>query len=159
MSIWLALLLVANIAIISILVYAGVKIKGILDKTTMILKTFFTPPDEKTPSEFALTTQAIADQLGRSLVAQLKSTFMTAQSNQVRAQNAVNGDIAEDLVNQANPLIGAIMNTFPALRKTIRRNPGLADMAIQTLLSKIGSGTIATGNNHKPDVSQVKFDL
>jgi hypothetical protein len=58
----------------------------------------------------------------------------------------------------ANPLIGSILKTFPAVRKTLRRNPGLADYVIQAFMSKATQPTQQTGDGHNHN-TQVKFDL
>jgi hypothetical protein len=67
MSITLALLCATNILILALLIIAGLKIKRLIDAG----KAFITPVDDKTPSALAQTTQAVADQFGRSVTAQL----------------------------------------------------------------------------------------
>jgi hypothetical protein len=132
------------------------KVKGVYNE----FKSFITPIDEKTPSGLASLCDSIAILFGRALVAQLKAVFMGKQSGEVRGEQTVNADIAFDTVSMANPMIGAVLKSFPALSKTLRRNPALLDFA----LAKLGSMgnksnspvqvSPESGDNH-----QVKFKM
>jgi hypothetical protein len=108
-------------------------------------KEFITPPKDKNggilPSPLGRFIDASAVLIGRAITMQLKATFMAGESAAKRAGSAIAGDIAEGLAEQ-NPLIAGALNMFPKLRKTLRRNPGLVDMA----LSRFGGG----GNGEKP---------
>lgn len=118
---------------------------------------FITPQEEGKPSPLALAVDAGAIFLARALLAQAKGFLMGLQSGQARGEKAVQADLVEGLAGQ-NP-ITALLMSFPALRKTIRRNPALMDVALNTLVNKAGvSGlVVGQGNNHNGE--QPKFNL
>lgn len=110
--------------------------------------------DEGKPSEFALITDAVADQIARAIVAQAKATFMGIQSGQVRAEKALEGDIAMDQASQI-PLLQGVLGAFPAVKKALRRNPALLDFAIQKIMNK-PQVVESSGNGH---IESPKFKL
>lgn len=67
---------------------------------------------------------------------------MASQSAAVRAEKAIEGDIAEGLAAQ-NPIVAMAMQAFPKLGKTLRRNPELVDVVLAKLASKV---SVAPGN-------------
>jgi hypothetical protein len=121
------------------------------------IKAFIQPVDDKTPSQLAKTTEIISDMIARSIMAQAKTFMMGLQSGQNRAETAIKGDITEDMINQSSNPLGAILSSFPAVKKSLRRNPQLLDLAMGYLGSKMqGKGN----NGDKPVASgQVKFKL
>lgn len=149
-------MLITNILLSLILVlFLSLTVTGVILflKLSSILREFITPPAENQPSPLANTIDAMGTIIARSIVAQIKGFMMGLQSADRRAENAIQGDIAEGLANQ-NP-IGSLLTSFPALRKTLRRNPQLIDMALSALGNKFGH---ANGNNHSSG-TQVKFKL
>lgn len=137
-----------NILLTSILIVCGA-ILGILSlfawrlmRLQNVFRDFVTPVDEKTPSALAKTTDIMACMIARAIVAQAKTTLMGMQSGQVRAETA----IAENVLEGSNPAIGALLSSFPALKKTLRRNPALLDMALSRLMPKI-STTVDNGGS------------
>lgn len=146
-------MLVTNIllaGVLIILVGCIVAIWSIYGRILTTIATWTTQPDEKTPSPLGNFVDTIAQMFARALVALVKTTQMGELSGVVRAEKAVNSAIAEDLVSQ-QPVLSAILQQFPALKKTLRRNPQLMDMAIQSL-SKIapGSGSRSGNNSNGP---------
>jgi hypothetical protein len=158
----LTFLLLSNISTLCLIVYALFKFNGIkksitsrIESITNQVQTFFNPVSDGTPSEFAKLTDNISVIFARSIAAQVKTTLMGIQSGMVRAQKAVEGDIAEGIVEGSSPIASAALNALPGLRKTLRRNPGLADIAAG-VLSRIGtSRSDNPGNNG----DKVKFHL
>jgi len=116
-----------------------------------LFRSFVTSPDEKTPSPFAELVSNISDVFSRSVLAGAKTTFMGLQSGLVRGEKAVGADIAEDIISAKNPLLGAALDSFPSLRKTLRRNPKLIDIVAQRLLDK--STPAPAGSNHSDQFS------
>lgn len=116
---------------------------------------FLTPQEDGKPSPVAVVADAFCSMLARAVVMQAKATFMGVQSGAARAEKAIQADIAEDMVNQSNPMLGAALASFPALRKTLRRNPGLVDIALQYLASRQG----VPGGNHSKETASPKFKL
>lgn len=104
---------------------------------------FVTAPDEKTPSLFASTVDNISRTVGHGVAIELKTTFMGIQSGAKRAEQAVMNDIVQDTVQEASPLAGAVLESFPSLKKTIAKNPALLDV----LLSRVMGGMASKTNN------------
>lgn len=142
-------MLVTNIllaGVLIILIGCIVAIWSIYGRILTTVATWTTQPDEKTPSPLGNFIDTIAQMFARALVALVKTTQMGELSGMVRAEKAVNSAIAEDLAGQ-QPVLSAVLQQFPALKKTLRRNPQLMDMAIQSL-AKIAPGS-GSGNNSK----------
>lgn len=100
------------------------------------------------------TAVSLGDILGRAIMMQAKATFMGKQSGEARGKTAVAGDIAIDSV--AGSPIATILDSFPSLKKSIRRNPALLDMAL-SFLSKNGSNN--NGSSSSQETTQTKFNL
>jgi len=135
MNILLTSILLANVAILAIIGIISLKVRGIFRD----IVSFITPPDEKTPSQVANVVSTVSDSFARSIVAQAKATFMGKQSGVVRAEKGVDADIAEDTLAMVNPTLSAILTSFPALRKTLRKNPALIDLALEKLTGSHGT--------------------
>jgi len=153
MNIMLALILIVNVCVLGLLVFAGFKIRAAIRQ----FQDFLTAPDEKTPSALTQSISVISDMFGRAVAASLKAAFMGKQSGDVRAEQAVMGDIVKDSIDQTSPLLGGILQSFPSLQKTLRRNPALLDLAISKLAGITGGSPGSSGGNHTN--SQVKFKL
>ena len=132
-------LLLAGFCLASAIIYRKMK-RNLTD--------FVTPETAGQASPLGLTTDALSMQLASAIAAQAKTTFMAEESAQVRGQAAVDGDIAEGVAAQ-NPVLGGIMSQFPALRKTLRRNPQLLDYALSKLTKPGGNNQPATGPKFK----------
>jgi len=155
MNIILILILASILALSVIFFLIFRKIRDVQNVFTQ----FITPADEKTPSALAKTAEIFSDMMARSVMAQAKSFLMGLQSGQKRAEAAIQGDIAQDLAGQGGNPLGAVLSSFPAVKKTLRRNPQLMDLALSYLANKVGtsgSGGPGPGNNHN---DQVKFKL
>lgn len=149
-NILLVSILLANLALLGFFVLVTIKIFN-------IARGFVMPESEGKPSPLAMMVSSAGDILARSIVALFKTTFMGKESGAARAEKAVEGDIAEGIISQANPGIASILGSFPSLKKTLRRNPALIDFALSKL-TKIGNpgGPQLGGGNGS---SQVKFNL
>lgn len=135
----LALILIANVALIAI-------IYSVIQRILVFIKS----PEEGKPSPLSISLQILSDMVGRSIVATLKATFMGKQSGAVRGEQAVAGDIAVDTV--ANSPVGAILQAFPTLGKSLKRNPALLDVALGFLSKRMSNSTPVgvAGNGEKP---------
>lgn len=123
---------------------AFVRIRGIYAK----FEDYITAPDEKTPSQLAQTVSIASDMVARSIVAQMKATFMGKASGESRAESGLEFDLAV----ASNPLLGIALKAVPGLAKTLRKNPQLIDYA----LSKFGnrkSGPIPDNGNHQTSMT------
>lgn len=154
--------MVTNIVLIGILFLNILLLLGLLycyQKVVTIshaVVDFITPQSEGQPSKLALVGERFGDMVARSLTAQIKSTFMGKQSGDVRALKAVEGDIAVDMAN--NSSLGGILQAFPTLSKSLRRNPQLFDLAMGVLSSKF-KGVGGNGGNSKVTSSSPKFNF
>jgi len=120
-----------------ILALAGVvaaKTRAISD----ILVAYVSPVSESVPSPLATTVETGADMLARAIMARAKMTFAGLSSGVVRGEAAVNADISED-VARMNPVVDGLLDSFPALKKTLRKNPALFDFAISKLAERFGA--------------------
>lgn len=159
MNILLAAILLANVALLAIILVAFVKIRRESTRVYQNIIGFITPVDDKTPSPAAQVADQISSMFARALVAQAKASFMGKQSGEARAQAAIDGDIALDLAVQASPLIGALANSFPALKKTLRRNPQLLDLVLSKLGGGGSAGAPAPSNGNNGHHLQTTFKL
>jgi len=137
MNILLTAILLCNVVLLAVILVAGARIRREYRRISQEVNQFILPVDEKTPSPAAQVADQISSMFARALVAQAKASFMGKQSGEARGQAAIEGDIALDMAGQASPLIGGLLNSFPALKKTLRRNPQLLDFALSKLA---GSG-------------------
>lgn len=127
-------------------------------KVKRIITAFITPPAENEPSPLGKAIDAVSVIAARSLVAQAKTTFMGKQSGDSRAMAAVDGDIAQDLIGSQIPLLGGLLDSFPTLKKTLRRNPMLVDYAMSKIASMVGGKVQANGHTPASD-TEPKFKL
>jgi len=137
-------IIVINFLLLAFFLFVGYKVFTVFRQFVG----FITPEGEGKPSPLANFIQAGADIVSRTLVMQAKATFMGKQSGDSRAMKAIEGDVAQDMISGASPMLGGLLQSFPSLSKTLRRNPGLADMALQFLASKMGGnkGVSVPGN-------------
>ena len=153
MNILLTAILVCNVAILAIIL--GVLAK--IGRKYRALERFLEPRGPGEPSDFSDLVGQISDSFARSILAQAKATFMGKQSGENRAAAAIDADVAMDAVSQVNPAIGAVLNSFPALRKTLKRNPALIDLALSRLTKNQNTtAPVVPGSNGD---HQVKFKL
>ena len=146
MNILLTGILLVNVALLVTILVVFVRVRAVWAD----IVTFTTSPAEGKPSPLAELVTAIADSLARSLVAQIKATFMGKQSGAVRGENAIEADLAQD----TNPLIAGIAQAFPSVGKSLRRNPMLAQFVLNKLGMSGDKPVVTAGDNGH---SQVKF--
>ena len=150
----LIVLIVLNGLILAGFCFAFYKISQIYIQ----FKTFVTPLPDGKPSPLANFTQILADMAGRSIVATAKAAFMGGESGTSRAVKAIAGDIAVD--QMSNSPLGAILSSFPSLKKTLRKNPQLIDLALNAIKNKSFGGLIPSGSNGNSSESiQDKFKI
>lgn len=149
-SIILAFILTVNVALLAMVLYCILKVSHVFRQVSA----FITPEGEGKPSQLAQVTQVAADMLGRGVSASIKATFMGKQKQSNAMEARVDGDIAGDMLSMANPLVGQVLQSFPALKKTLTRNPALLDYALSKLVSgQAPAAPVASGNG------EVKFNL
>jgi hypothetical protein len=150
--------LITNILLtVLILMFAtfGVLAWLFISKLKATITNFVLPVSPGQPSPLANSVDAISVMIARAITAQVKTTLMGMQSGATRAETAIKGDMVQDLAN-ASPL-GGLLGSFPALGKTLKRNPGLLDLALNFMMSRQpGKSGVAAGSNGN---GQVKFNL
>jgi len=133
-SIAVLVAVLAQTGLIIVLVAVGVsKVRVMRDQ----LVAFVSPVSEGQASPLATSVDAAADMFARATMARAKMTFAGLSSGVTRQEAAVEGDIAEDSARM-NPIIGGLMDSFPTLKKTLRKNPALLDFAMSKLLERLG---------------------
>jgi len=161
MNILLTALLVVNLALFVLICYVFVRVSRTIKDRYQTFIEFITPPGKDEPSALALTVSNMSDVLARSLIAQVKGYLMGLQSGQVRGENAEALETAIDVAGTANPLIGAVAN-IPGVKKLLRKNPGLLDLAIQQFMKSRGPGSgpgPVPSNGHTNNHIQTTFKL
>lgn len=114
---------------------------------------FCSAPDDKTPSPLAAIVQSIASVFASALSQSLKAVFMGVES--VESKNR--GRLQADFIADSNPMLGAILSSFPAVAKRIAKQPALAQLAID-LIAKHGAKNGGGGGGGGLNES-VKFNL
>lgn len=162
MSIILSGILLVNVLIFTLLCVSLFRVARVYSE----LRAFVSPVSDGQPSPLATAIDALAISFARAAVAQAKAHLMGAKGVDARQEAAVTGDIGLDLLGQ-NPMVAAALDRMPNLKRTLRRNPALIDLALRKLpdmLNKVSAAPMpagvpmgtppAPGGNHKP-----KFNL
>jgi len=154
-----------NIAIlVTLLVQLGI-IVGLVAVITSKVRamndqvvSFVSPVSDEVGSPLSTLVETTSDMFARAIMARAKMTFAGLTSGVVRGEAAVTADISED-VARMNPVVDGILNSFPALKKTLRKNPALFDFAIGKLVERFagpGAGVFgvggAPGNGVQPEM-------
>lgn len=122
-------------------------------------QTFVSPGENKSPSPLAQSASVFSDMVARSLVMQAKATLMGLQSGDSRREKGLEGDLALDAVGLINPQISAVLDSFPALKKSLRKHPELLDLAISKLVKPAAAGSAPANNNGHTEGAQTNFNL
>jgi len=123
--------------------WIAVVCRGKLRDLQGTIRDFVTPNGPEEASHLANVVDVGAGMVARAVTAQIKTSLMGSQSGLVRQEAAVDGAIAEDMVRAAHPMAGVLLDNMPTLSKTLRKNPGLLDIA----LSKLGAMQAQKGVN------------
>lgn len=107
---------------------------------------FFNPGKDNAPSPFALVIQNSSAILAGEIERRISAMMMGKASAVSKAVGQVEEEIAGEAMTQANPLLGALINFSPALRRKIARSPALGQ-ALQGL-SAGGLGGLLGGSNN-----------
>ncbi len=127
------------------------------------VRVFFTAPNDKTPSPFALTVDEVSQLVSRALIAQAKATFMGEASAASRAASRAEGQAAMAEAAGKVPWLAAISALAPGFSKSLMKNPALL-AGIGNLLNRgnqpAGAPTTPSGNGHSNDVNlPLRLDL
>ena len=95
---------------------------------------FITPPRDGEKSGLDDLITNLSWNIGHSAFTQVRSMMASSESADARARKAVDGAVSEDLLSAANPVLASLLDSMPALKKIIRKNPALADYAVDRLM-------------------------
>lgn len=141
----------------SFLLLAGlvVAIRRIAGQIKATARLYFEPQAEDKPSEFSALVEQISIMFSKHLVGHLKTSFLGMQSVDKRNEQRIEQDMLQDGATAANPLLGAILTSFPSVGRRLAKNPALADLLIKTVASKLaGSGSTPGNNGHSKDYAE-----
>lgn len=131
------------------------------------VRVFFTAPNDKTPSPFAVTVDECSQLVSRALIAQAKATFMGEASAASRMASRAEGQAAQAALMGKFPWLAAIAGLAPGFSKSLLKNPALAAGIGQILNRGPGAGAAvptsgppASGNGHEsPANLPLRLDL
>jgi len=159
LNILLTAILLANVTILVmffVFLRQMQKAKAEVNEVYDEFKTFISQADPDTPSPLAQTVSSISDMIARSLVAQVKTTFMGIESGVSRAENS----IQQNAFAQANPLIAGLVNMFPkTVKRTLIKHPELIDMALSKFGGNKTNGEIIPTSTSSSTGNQGNFNL
>lgn len=158
-NVLLTVILLSNLALLALLTFVFIRISREYQQTKELLASFFQPDKEGEATPFAQLVASSGDILASSLVARLKASFMGDKSGAVRGEAAVEGELALDMASAGNPIVGALIQQFPGLRKLAKKNPQLVDAVVNKFINQKFGGNLPAqpGSNHNS--SQVKMTL
>lgn len=129
---------------------------------------FVEPGGKNIPSPLATITDNVLDLAASKISSSLTHTLLGHESGIARGQRALEADIKMDAAGAINPAIPAILSQMPNVQKRLRKNPELADLAVQlvgNLLNKAqagggaGTGYVNRENGTKGSTAASQFDL
>jgi len=97
---------------------------------------FITPAEAGGKSALGDFVDMVSYSIGHSAFTQVRSMGAAAESARVRGERTVDAAVSQDLLAQANPVLAAIIDSMPNLRKIVSRNPALADYALEKIMSR-----------------------
>lgn len=117
--------------------------------------TYVSSPGDGLPSPLETTIENTGEVITQKLLSRVQAQAMATSSHISRQTNAMMQDIVQDEVDQANPVVGMLLNQYPSLRKRIAKNPS-ALQALMPLLDRIGGG-VGNSNGNKPSNIQARL--
>lgn len=146
----LSLILVCLVAA-GILVFLLVKrIQEQVRKVQDQAQQFFDPSADGGPSPFALVIQNSSSIFAGEVERKISAMMMGKASAISKTIDQVEEEVAGQAISNANPLLGALVNFSPTLKRKIARSPALGQ-ALQGLSQGGLSGLLgkSNGGNHK----------
>lgn len=89
-------------------------------------------------SRFAELSDFVIERTAQSTAQSLKAVFMGVQSGEAKREKSLETALAKDLLTQKAPWLAAVLDSFPALKKQIERNPEMANQALAMIKRKSG---------------------
>lgn len=120
-----------------------------IDKRITALTDYYA--DEK--KDLVENIPALMNQLGDTLFQKVRGMVGGQASGEVRLSQGLQGALTEDLIKGQNPLLGALMDRMPSVKKFVTKNPS-AIPQILDILGQLG-GMTQQGQGGKP-ISQMQ---
>lgn len=119
---WLIALLICSCFVVTGLLVRR-EIKKVQNRVTDYYNWFITAPNKETPSPFQATVTEVAKMASPVFTMQLKTSLMGKASAVSKAIDAIEGDIEDDGLAKANPMMAALMEFSPSLKKRVKKSP------------------------------------
>lgn len=139
------ILLIVTSIIAGILVYSLRKI----DQFRQELKKFITPAEAGKPSQASLLLENASHVIGHAAAIEIKTTLMGKASVEAKNEAGIISDLTQDKLALDSPIVGALLESFPSLKKRLGKNPALAAM-LPSILSKL-SGSMGNTSGSEGD--------
>ena len=120
-----------------------------------MLRAYFESQEPGEKSQFAAFIDILSETFAQKMVMTLKTTFMGMQSVDRRNEQRLETDLVKDMASQENPLIGALLNQFPAVARRIAKNPELMGLAMNMLANKGKAAAAITGGGNNDFASRL----
>lgn len=93
-------------------------------------------------AQFMEALPTLADTLGETIFRKVAGSLGGKASGDVRLEQSVQRAIGEDMLNLENPLVGAVLDQFPTLKKLVVSNPRVVPIVLSYIqqLSAGGAG-------------------
>ena len=117
------------------------------DEIIDALRSYFEADGEK-PSQFAAFVNILAETFATRIVTSAKMSLLGMQSVDSKNEKRLESDFIQDMASQQSPVLGMLLQSFPALGRRIAKNPALAEMAISMVQKYAGKMTAAGHNGH-----------
>lgn len=122
--------LVANIllfiTILTAVYYLKTQAKRTVNHYFSEIQAYFTEKNDDGLTVIDVLTRGIAGNCVETLQNTLTAQGMAHNSHLARQMNAIQGDILQDQINNENPILGAILEQMPSVKKRLIKNPSAA---------------------------------
>lgn len=154
---WITTLLLVTVLFLSGLAYCEWRLRVIQRSLVSAFIKFASPGEdagtgEATASELSLVVGEVGKVLGAQIAIQIQARLMQQAGVAKRMENQAAEGIVQDLVNEQNPLMGAVLSRFPSLRKMAAKHPDAALQILSVVQGALagaqpGGGALGGGKN------------
>lgn len=118
-----------------------------LAKISRTIRDFTVPPDDKTPSALGQFIANLSDTIGQRLAVHVQTSVAGVMSTLSRRQAGVEKAVLDDVTQEANPLLASVLNMFPSLKKSVKKNPAMLGQLVGMLPGLQGKPADNNGQN------------
>ncbi|GAH98842.1 unnamed protein product, partial [marine sediment metagenome] len=131
------------------ILYMRRRTDGLYGDVQGAINDFFDPKDAETPSLFMQTVDAVGQTIGNRIATQVEARVMASRSHEAKAENLLAEDLVTDIASQENPLLGMALDSLPAVRKRLAKNPTALSVLLP-MLAKLGKSQAGSHNSGAP---------